>query len=170
MSSTAPIRTHVHLSNTSHASCPFTLSPSRPALSFVEGLSMNGGKSVPAFIMGTVRAILMLGFCFLSAPLRASADPDSASTLFPYPARVAVEVADLRKEPRSAGSPLAHDPLQESQLLYGDRVRVLEIRGDWARVEALRRSGVATNAGRDTPAGSLASSSPGSRRAGPPMS
>lgn len=51
-------------------------------------------------------------------------------------ARVQAPVADLRKEPGPAGPTLEQDPLQESQLLYGDPVTVLEIQGGWARVAA----------------------------------
>lgn len=51
-------------------------------------------------------------------------------------ARVQVPVADLRKEPAPPGPTLEHDPLEESQLLYGDPVTVLEIQRDWARVAA----------------------------------
>ncbi|MCM8794218.1 MAG: NlpC/P60 family protein [Candidatus Omnitrophica bacterium] len=50
--------------------------------------------------------------------------------------RVAVPVADLRKEPAPAGETLDHDPLEESQLLYGERVALLEKKSGWARVEA----------------------------------
>ncbi|MDO8730781.1 MAG: C40 family peptidase [Candidatus Omnitrophota bacterium] len=54
----------------------------------------------------------------------------------PYEARVAVPVADLRKEPSDPGPSRDHDPLEESQLLAGDPVRVLEEKNGWARVEA----------------------------------
>jgi hypothetical protein len=50
--------------------------------------------------------------------------------------RVAVPVADLRREPTPAGPELARDPLEESQLLYGDLVEVLERKNGWARVSA----------------------------------
>ncbi len=53
--------------------------------------------------------------------------------------RVAVPVADLRKEPVKAGATLEQDPLEESQLLYGDPVRVLEENGDWVRVAAVEQ-------------------------------
>lgn len=51
-------------------------------------------------------------------------------------ARVAVPVADLRREPVPAGGGLDHDPLEESQLLYGDVVSVIEEKEGWARVSA----------------------------------
>ena len=54
-----------------------------------------------------------------------------------YEARVSVPVADLRKEPSEPGASRDHDPLEESQLLYGDPVRVLEATEGWARVEAI---------------------------------
>lgn len=51
-------------------------------------------------------------------------------------ARVAVAVADLRKEPNPPPADRGHDSLEESQLLYGDAVSVLEEKGDWVRVSA----------------------------------
>ena len=45
-------------------------------------------------------------------------------------------MADLRKEPRPPDPAPGHDPLEESQLLYGDPVTVLEVQGEWARVSA----------------------------------
>jgi len=54
-------------------------------------------------------------------------------------ARVAVPVADLRKEPVRAGTDLEHDSLEESQLLYGDPVEVLEEKEGWTRVAALEQ-------------------------------
>jgi len=51
-----------------------------------------------------------------------------------YEAHVAVPVADLRKEPVPPGPTLEHDPLEESQLLQGDGVIVLEEKTGWARV------------------------------------
>jgi len=56
-----------------------------------------------------------------------------------YEARVCVPVADLRKEPSEPGPSRDHDPLEESQLLQGDPVRVLEERDGWARVEAVEQ-------------------------------
>lgn len=50
--------------------------------------------------------------------------------------RVAVPVADLRKEPASPPAERGHDPSEESQLLYGDLVSVLEEKPGWARVSA----------------------------------
>ena len=57
----------------------------------------------------------------------------------PYEARVAVPVADLRREPSKPESSPVHDPLEESQLLYGDPVRVLEEKEGWARVEVIEQ-------------------------------
>lgn len=53
---------------------------------------------------------------------------------------VSVPVTDLRRDPERghpAPPPPAIDPLEETQLLKGERVKVLEVRGDWARVEAV---------------------------------
>lgn len=52
---------------------------------------------------------------------------------------MAVRVADLRSEPSDPWAMLDHDPSEESQLLYGEPVRVLEEKGDWARVEAVEQ-------------------------------
>ncbi|MBI3324757.1 MAG: C40 family peptidase [Candidatus Omnitrophica bacterium] len=52
---------------------------------------------------------------------------------------VAVPVADLRARPETALVAGAHDDEQETQLLYGERVRRLETRGDWARIEAMEQ-------------------------------
>jgi len=48
-------------------------------------------------------------------------------------------LVDLRGEPRTTAQPGVHDPLQETQLLYGERVNVLERRDGWAFVEALEQ-------------------------------
>lgn len=53
---------------------------------------------------------------------------------------VAVPVVDLRREPRTAPISGVHDPLEETQLLYGERVRLLSIRDGWAKVEALEQA------------------------------
>ncbi len=55
-------------------------------------------------------------------------------------ARVAVAVSDLRAEPVPPAAGLDHDPLEESQLLYAERVLVLEERSGWTRVEAVEQS------------------------------
>lgn len=49
---------------------------------------------------------------------------------------VAVPVADLRAEPGSHLAAGTHDPLQETQLLYGERVHVRARRDGWAQIEA----------------------------------
>ena len=52
---------------------------------------------------------------------------------------VNVPVADLRGQPGPLAASLDHDPLQETQLLYGERVRVTEVREAWALVEAIEQ-------------------------------
>ncbi len=52
---------------------------------------------------------------------------------------VTVPVADLRAQPDTRGQPGVHDPLQETQLLYGERVRVLKYRNEWAFIEAVEQ-------------------------------
>lgn len=56
-------------------------------------------------------------------------------------ALVRVPVADLRSTPaaRAQGGSI-HDDAQESQLLFGEHVRILEQRGGWARVAALEQA------------------------------
>lgn len=46
---------------------------------------------------------------------------------------------DLRNkpEPRNSGSSRKYDPLQETQLLAGEKVNILEDKGDWLFIEAL---------------------------------
>ncbi len=78
---------------------------------------------------------ICLGLALLALLLRSPLA--NAEEPFLYRARVAVPVADLRREPGEPGPTLEHDPLEESQLLYGDPVRVQEIRGGWARVAAV---------------------------------
>jgi cell wall-associated NlpC family hydrolase len=55
------------------------------------------------------------------------------------PVRIAVPVTDLRAEPHTYAQPEIHDPLQETQLLYGERVRVRKRKDGWAYVEALEQ-------------------------------
>ena len=48
-------------------------------------------------------------------------------------------VVDLRAQPHTAAQTASHDPLQESQLLYGERVQVLKVEDGWAQVEAVEQ-------------------------------
>ena len=48
-------------------------------------------------------------------------------------------LADLRAAPGTVAHPGMHDPLEETQLLYGERVRVLKVEGEWAQVEAVQQ-------------------------------
>lgn len=48
-------------------------------------------------------------------------------------------LSDLRRQPLKAQAPLIEDLLQESQLLPGEQVRVIETAGEWARVEAIEQ-------------------------------
>jgi len=45
-------------------------------------------------------------------------------------------VADLRAQPGPLATSTVHDQLQETQLLYGERVKLINTQGDWAFVEA----------------------------------
>jgi gamma-D-glutamyl-L-lysine dipeptidyl-peptidase len=55
------------------------------------------------------------------------------------PHRVRVAVADLRREPVRGVQESPRDPLQESQLIYGEQVRVVEQKGEWLYIEALEQ-------------------------------
>lgn len=52
---------------------------------------------------------------------------------------VAVPVADVRAKPGSHLEAGVHDSLQETQLLYGERVRVRDLREGWALIEAVEQ-------------------------------
>jgi cell wall-associated NlpC family hydrolase len=53
---------------------------------------------------------------------------------------VNVAVVDLRAQPRTSVTPGVHDPLQETQLVYGERVRVRAVKDGWAQVEAVEQA------------------------------
>lgn len=48
-------------------------------------------------------------------------------------------LVDLRAKPHTSSTASTHDDLQETQLLYGERVRLLRERDGWAYVEALEQ-------------------------------
>lgn len=52
---------------------------------------------------------------------------------------VGVSVADLRSKPYTSAQAGAHDPKEETQLIYGERVRVLKMKSGWARVQAVEQ-------------------------------
>ena len=52
---------------------------------------------------------------------------------------VSVPVTDLRARPDTKAQPAIHDPLQESQLLYGEQVQVRKRQGEWVYVEAVEQ-------------------------------
>lgn len=49
---------------------------------------------------------------------------------------VAVPLADLRAQPHTTAQSNAHDPLQETQVLYGERVRARTVEDGWVFIEA----------------------------------
>jgi cell wall-associated NlpC family hydrolase len=53
---------------------------------------------------------------------------------------VAQPVADVRSQPHTVAQPNVHDPLQETQLLYGERVRLVRREDDWAKIEAVEQA------------------------------
>jgi len=52
---------------------------------------------------------------------------------------VTAPVTDLRAQPGSVAVPNTHDPFEETQLLYGERVKVLKTEQAWAFVEAIEQ-------------------------------
>lgn len=50
-----------------------------------------------------------------------------------------VPVTDLRREPQSHAKPGVHDPFEETQLLYGERVELVKKRDGWAYVKAIEQ-------------------------------
>ena len=52
---------------------------------------------------------------------------------------VHVPLADLRAKPQTTAQAGVHDPGEETQLLYGERVRVLKRQDGWARIEAVEQ-------------------------------
>ena len=72
-------------------------------------------------------------FIFLFFPcLWAAGEPNQTMM------RVAAPVVDVRSEMKDAPpDTYVHDPLEETQLLFGEEVIVRELRGDWALVECV---------------------------------
>ena len=52
---------------------------------------------------------------------------------------VNVPVRDLRSQPHTEPQRGIQDPLQETQLLYGERVHIIKQEGDWVNVEAVEQ-------------------------------
>ncbi|MBI4342140.1 MAG: C40 family peptidase [Candidatus Omnitrophica bacterium] len=52
---------------------------------------------------------------------------------------IVAPVVDLRAQPHTDAQAGTHDPLQETQLLYGELVRVLKTEDGWAQVEAVEQ-------------------------------
>ncbi len=74
-------------------------------------------------------------FIFTSSPFASERENGNSYRV------VTVPVTDLRQTPinSSSGDQLVHDSLQETQLLYGEKVLVLEKKEGWSRVEALNQ-------------------------------
>ena len=82
---------------------------------------------------------IVRGFVLLLTFLAIVAHVYAEEPKFPYLARVAAPVVNLRKEPVKASHTFEHDPLEETQLLYGEPVKVLGGNGDWVRIEAVEQ-------------------------------
>ncbi len=90
---------------------------------------------IVAALLGGVIAAQAIARSESSAP-SAHAPAAAPTRRAPLIMVVAVPVVDVRARPAPADSTNQHDPDQETQLLYGEHVRVLEQRRDWARIEA----------------------------------
>lgn len=64
----------------------------------------------------------------------------TAGCAAPSVSLVAVPVADVRAKPNSLPTPGIHDPLQETQLLYAERVKLIKTEGEWALIEAVEQA------------------------------
>ena len=53
---------------------------------------------------------------------------------------VNMPVTDLRAAPRTSAQPSVHDPLEETQLLYGEEVRVLNVEDGWSQIQAVEQA------------------------------
>lgn len=80
-----------------------------------------------------MRRLLALGFILL---ITVSASAEDAT---PTRMHVTVPLLDVRATPESAKASRDHDPLQETQLLYGEEVLVHDTRDGWARIEAVEQ-------------------------------
>lgn len=49
-------------------------------------------------------------------------------------------VVDVRRQPHTQAAPNRHDPFEETQLLYGERVRLLTVQDGWAQIEAIEQA------------------------------
>ena len=52
---------------------------------------------------------------------------------------VKVPLVDVRTQPNTTAQPNQHDPLEETQLVYGEQVRVFKTDGAWAQIEAVEQ-------------------------------
>ena len=73
---------------------------------------------------------LLAKWCLVPALLAGCATSKSLMALH-------APIGALRAQPHTVAQPGIHDPLQETQLVYGERVRLLKIQDGWARVEAV---------------------------------
>ncbi len=79
-------------------------------------------------LLSTLHCLLLTAYCLL---IIGCATPGSRMV-------VAIPIADLRAQPHTDPQP-GHDPLEETQLLYGEKVRVIKRDAEWAQVEALEQ-------------------------------
>ena len=74
-------------------------------------------------------------FVFIGAGLALGAASSETASLYV----VTVPVANLRSQPSANPTSAAHDEAQETQLLFGERVKVLKHQDTWALVEAIEQ-------------------------------
>ena len=80
--------------------------------------------------------IAILITCLLSAVCGMPVMGNTASSKM---MTVNVPIADLRAQPRTTAQPAIHDPEEETQLLYGERVRLLTTKDAWGFIEAIEQ-------------------------------
>ena len=92
-------------------------------------------RAIFVLLLGGVIAAQAIAHGDASSP--EARTPDAAAARRPSPTLVVVvPIVDVRAHPTVSGPADIHDPDQETQLLYGEHVRVLEQRNGWARIEA----------------------------------
>ncbi|MBI4227608.1 MAG: C40 family peptidase [Candidatus Omnitrophica bacterium] len=81
--------------------------------------------------MGRVQCVIIVGWMLTLAA--------AASAEEPVRMRVAAPLLDVRARPEPANAEPVRDPLQETQLLYGEEVIVHATEGAWSRIEAVEQ-------------------------------
>ena len=80
-----------------------------------------------------MRRLLVLALVLLTTVVAAEEKP-------PARMRVSVPLLDVRTTPEAAKPDRNHDPLEETQLLYGEEVVVRDTQKGWVRIEAVEQA------------------------------